>query len=406
MRVATVAGVWSDDPGMPHPEGGESLVTASGRCLPGNYWLARYWYMSAMVILLLHLLSRGIMLVGRGGARAVLAENLLLKHQLLVLNRRRRRAPRFWPVDRLLLGFASSFLNPRRLLRHAIILRPTTLLRFHRALRDLKYRLLYSSHPQRKPGPKGPDPRLIRLICDFKRRNPRFGCPRIAQHLVKTFGLQLNKDVVRRVLASHYRPEPHGGGPSWLTFLGHSKDSLWSLDLFCTESILLRTHWVLVVMDQFSRRIIGFAVQPLAVDGPALCRLFNQAIACQGQCLRLSFDHDPLFGFHRWQANLRVLGIEAIQTVPGVPVSHPFIERLIRTLRQECLDQLFYWNAADLEHKLLAFGRYYNSLRVHQGLGGDAPEERAGAPAPLVANLLNYRWQSHCRGLAELPIAA
>jgi len=110
-------------------------------------------------------------------------------------------------------------------------------------------------------------------------------------------------------MAPHYRPQHRAAGPSWLTFLGHSKNSLWSLDLFRTESILLKSHWVLVVMDQFSRRLIGFAVQPVTVDGSALCRLFNQAIAAQGQCLRLSFDHDPLFQFHRWQANLRVLGI-------------------------------------------------------------------------------------------------
>jgi putative transposase len=362
--------------------------------------------MRSLIILLVQLLSRAIKLLGTGGARAVLAENLLLRHQLLVLRRNRRRAPRFSSVGRLLIGFGSSFLKPRRLFRSAIILRPATLPRFHRALRDLNYRLLYSSHPQRKPGPKGTDPELIRPICDFKRRNPHFGCPRIAQHLAKTFDLQINQDVVRRVLATHYRPAPHSGGPSWLTFLGHNKDSLWSLDLFRTESILLRTHWVLVVMDQFTRRIIGFAVQPLTVDGPALCRLFNRAIAGQGQCLRLSFDHDPRFGFHRWQANLRVLGIQAVQTVPGVPVCHPFIERLIRTLRQECMDQLFYWNAADLEHKLLSFQHYYNSLRVHQGLGGDTPQERAGAPVLPIANLANYRWQSHCHGLFELPIAA
>ena len=96
-------------------------------------------------------------------------------------------------------------------------------------------------------------------------------------------------------------------GPSWLTLLGHTKDSLWSLDLFRTESILLRSHWVLVVMDQFTRRIIGFGVQAVAVDGPALCRMFNQAISGQGLPTRLSSDHDPLFRFHRWQANLRIL---------------------------------------------------------------------------------------------------
>ena len=158
------------------------------------------------------------------------------------------------------MGFGSSFLNPRRLLRTAIILRPATLLRFHRGLRDLKYRLLYSSHPERKPGPKGPEAELIKLICEFKERNPGFGCPRIAQHLAKTFGLSINKDVVRPVLAAHYRPQHRAAGPSWLTFLGHSKNSLWSLDLFRTESILLKSHWGLVVMDQFSRELAGHAL--------------------------------------------------------------------------------------------------------------------------------------------------
>jgi hypothetical protein len=71
----------------------------------------------------------------------------------------------------------------------------------------------------------------------------------------------VDKDVVRRILTAHYRPESDSAGPSWLTFIGHSKDSLWSCDLFRCESAMLRTYWVLVVMDQFTRRIIGFGVQ-------------------------------------------------------------------------------------------------------------------------------------------------
>lgn len=212
--------------------------------------------------------------------------------------------------------------------------------------------------------------------------------------------------MVRRVLAAHYRPQRREAGPSWLTFLGHSKESLWSVDLFRTESILLQSHSVLIVMDQFSRRLIGFAVPPITVDGPALCRMFSQAIAGQGQCLRLTFDHDPLFQFQRWEANLRVLGIEAIPTVPGVPVSHPFVEWLIRMIRQEYLDQLLFWNATDLARKLEHFQGYYNGWRRHQGLAGDTPDGKAGAPSAPIANLANYRWQEHCQGLVELPIAA
>jgi len=87
----------------------------------------------------------------------------------------------------------------------------------------------------------------------------------------------IDKDVVRRILRVHYRPESDSTDPSWLTLLGHMKDSLWSCDLFRCESATLRTHWILVVMDQFTRRIIGLGVQRGIVDGTALCRMFRRA---------------------------------------------------------------------------------------------------------------------------------
>ena len=97
------------------------------------------------------------------------------------------------------------------------------------------------------------------------------------------------------------------------------KDSLWSVDLFRCESIHLKTHWVLVVMDQFTHRIIGFGVQAGEVDGRALCRMFNKAIARQGEPKYLSSDNDPLFQYHQWQANLRILDIKEIKSVPYAP---------------------------------------------------------------------------------------
>jgi len=133
--------------------------------------------------------------------------------------------------------------------------------------------------------------------------------------------IEINKDVVRRILAARYQPEPDSAGPSWLTFLGHMKDSLWSLDLFRCESAALRTHWVLVVMDQFTRRIVGFGVHRGVVDGVALCRMFNRVIRGQTLPKYLSSDHDPLYRFHQWQANLRILEVMEIKTVPSVPLS-------------------------------------------------------------------------------------
>jgi putative transposase len=124
-----------------------------------------------------------------------------------------------------------------------------------------KYRRLFSSTPRpKKPGPKGPSDALIQAIVELKSRNPRFGCPRIALIISQTFVVAIDKNVVNRVLSKHYSPAPGGTGPSWLSFIGHTTDSLWSVDLFRCESIVLRSYWVLVVMDQFTRRLVGIGV--------------------------------------------------------------------------------------------------------------------------------------------------
>jgi transposase InsO family protein len=217
-------------------------------------------------------------------------------------------------------------------------------------LENRKYRLLFSSKRRGKPGPKGPSNELIKVVVQMKDRNQSWGCPRIAQQIALAFGIQIDKDVVRRILASHYRPKPDAGGPSWLTLIGHLKNSLWSLDLFRCESATLRTHWVLVVMDQSTRRIIRFGVQAGTVNGVTLCRMFHRAIRGHGSMPKyLSSDHDPLYKFHQWQANLRILEMTEIKTVPYVPLSHPFVERLIGTIRRECLDRTLFWTSTDLE---------------------------------------------------------
>ena len=240
----------------------------------------------------------------------------------------------------------------------------------------------------------------------MKLRNPRFGCVRIAQQISHAFGVEIDKDVVRRVLAQHYRPGNAGSSrPSWLALIAQSKDSLWSLDLFRCESILLHSYWVLVVMDIFTRRIIGFGVARDHIDGVNVCRMLNQAVAGHPRPKHLSTDHDPLFRFHRWLANLRVLEIEEIKSVPWVPVSHPFIERLIGTVRREYLDRLFFWNSVDLTRKLAAFRDYYNEFRVHRSLGGMTPARQAGAASPRPAALNCYAWQTHCQDLFKTPLA-
>ena len=133
--------------------------------------------------------------------------------------------------------------------------------------------------------------------------------------------------------------------------------------------------------------------------------MFNRAIGRQPAPTYLSSDHDPLYRFHQWQANLRILDVEAIKTVPYVPLSHPFVERLIGTIRRECLDRTLFWTAADLELKLLEFQGYVNGHRAHAGLGGLTPEPRAGEDRAR-ASVSKYRWRPHCPGLYQTPIAA
>ena len=140
-------------------------------------------------------------------------------------------------------------LRPNRLIRSAIILKPSTLLSLHQALKKRKYRLLFSPKLGKKLGPRGPSQEVIAAVLQMKQRNPTWGCPRIAQQITWAFDIRIDKDVVRRILAARYHPQPDSVGPSWLTFIGHTKDSLWSLDLFRCESATLRTHWVLVVME-------------------------------------------------------------------------------------------------------------------------------------------------------------
>jgi putative transposase len=249
-------------------------------------------------------------------------------------------------------------------------------------------------------------PGTHQAIVELKSRNPRFGCPRIARIISQTFGIDIDKNVVYRVLAKHYRPAPGRTGPSWLAFIGHTTDSLWSVDLFRCESIVLRSYWVLVVMDQFTRRLVGFGVQCGAVTGADVCRMFNAASYGQAVPRHLSTDHDPLFEAHWWTANLRIREIDEIKTVPHAPLSHPFVERLIGTVRREFLDQVLFWNGRDLERKLAEFQTYYNAAGGHASLAGHTPLAFASGHTALPADMNHVRWVSHCRGLVQLPVAA
>ena len=128
--------------------------------------------MRDLVILFIHLLVTLARLLGPGGMRSVVAESVLVKHQLLILNRSRARSPNLRTSDRLVAGLCALLIRPARLSRSAIVLKPSTLLSLHQALANRKYSLLFSSKRRGKPGPKGPSNELIKAVVEMKDRNP------------------------------------------------------------------------------------------------------------------------------------------------------------------------------------------------------------------------------------------
>jgi putative transposase len=128
-----------------------------------------------------HLLVTLAKLGRPGGLGAVAAESLAVRHQLLIIKSAQRRAPNLASWDRLVLGVCALFVSPRRLSKMTVILKTSTLLRLHHALVKRKYHLLYSPRKRLRPGPKGPSKELIGAVIEMKRRNPRFGCRKIAR---------------------------------------------------------------------------------------------------------------------------------------------------------------------------------------------------------------------------------
>ena len=149
--------------------------------------------MKELFILIAHLLTTLARLAPPGGVRSVVAESLALRHQLLVLQRRRNRAPRLAAWDRLFFGLRSLWLSPNRRMRVSIVLRPSSFVRFHQALVRCKYRLLYACKGRAKPGPKGPTAELTAAVLEMKRRNSKFGYLKIAQQLSHAFGVELEQ---------------------------------------------------------------------------------------------------------------------------------------------------------------------------------------------------------------------
>ena len=148
-----------------------------------------------------------IKIVKPGGIKAIAAENIALRQQLITLSRQYKRSPKLTTSDRILFGFLSNLISPKRWNKIAILIKPATILKFHQALVNKKYQILFSRKTPRKPDRKGPFEDLVNLIIEMKTKNPSFGYLRIAMQIQNSFNINLDKGVVRRVLDKHFGPK-------------------------------------------------------------------------------------------------------------------------------------------------------------------------------------------------------
>ena len=162
------------------------------------------------IILCLRLLSPG-------GVHAVAAENIVLRQQLITLSRSQKRVSRLTFFEKITFGLLALMISVKRLTKIAIILKSVTLPKFHKAFVNRKCRLMFSNKSTKKPGPTGPDAKLIHLIVDMKKHNPSYGYRRIAMQISNAFGIVINKDI------------------------GHMQDSLLPIDFVLTPFILKPT---------------------------------------------------------------------------------------------------------------------------------------------------------------------
>jgi len=338
----------------------------------------------------------------KDGFKKIVSENIILKQQLVVTSRKLNKCPPLNTSDRIIFSAFSLFIDVKRIPKTAIIISKETLLKFHRALIKRKYSILFGQK-SKEPGRKRISTSLRNFIVETKEKNPTYGSPKIVALVLNILNISISEETVRNILIKYYRPLP-GNGPSWLAKIGDAENKLWSLDFFRVETAFLHSLRVMVVIDQFSRKIIGFKVCKGNLTGNIICNMFEDI--CNNNCPKyLSTDNDPLFRFKTWKQDLEFYDISEIKSVPHVPFSHPFIERLIGTVRRDFTDRTILWSKRDAELKLDLYKDYYNNFRVHDSLNGKTPFEYTDKEQNRNISLNSYRWIEKCGGLFSTPAA-
>ena len=297
-------------------------------------------------------------------------EIVALRHQLTIYHRTTRR-PRIQPADRLFWSWLSRCWSGWR--SSLVFVQPRTVIAWQRKrFRDHWARLSQQGRPGRPPVAK----EIRALIRKMSEANPRWGSPRIVGELRKV-GIDVAKSTVDKYRVRSKQPP----SPTWKTFLRTHVTDLASIDFFVVPTVRFKVLFVLVILAHHRRKVVHFNVteHPTAQwTGQQIIEAFPWDTAPK----YLLRDRDSVYG-SEFQRRVRSMGIEEMLTAPRSPWQNAFVERVIGTIRHDCLDHVVVLNERHLKRMLSSYFNYYHRWRTHLSLEMDSPESRALQPPCL-----------------------
>jgi hypothetical protein len=319
--------------------------------------------------------------IGLFRSRATLeAEIVALRHQLNVLRRKSPKRPAFSNFDRLI--FACLYRISPRIVNALVIVKPETVIRWHGA----GFRFFWRWKSRSRGGrPKVPL-EIRQLIREMSLANPLWGAPRIHGELLK-LGIDVGQTSVAKYMARQRKPPSQG----WKTFLRNHADGLASMDLFVVPTLSFRLLYGLLILWHGRRRILwlGVTAHPSA---EWVAWQLTEACGWEWNPSYIVRDRDRVYG-EIFTRRLRAMGIRDRPTAPRSPWQNGHTERLIGSIRRECLDHVVVFGERHLRHLLLSYMAYYNGARTHLSLNKDAPVPRAVQaighilPTPILGGL-------------------
>jgi len=310
------------------------------------------------------LLSPVAVLIGRLMPDDRDREILALRQQVLIPQRRLGKRPRLSRSERLALLLACLRMRKQQVLNALLIVKPATLVGWHRQI----VRRHWTFKQKRKPGRPPIDPDAEKLVVQIARENLGWGYTKIAGEVRKLGYPTIGRSTVERILKRHgLAPRPHHGGLSWADFLRHYGQFIWACDFFTVTTATLRTYYVLFFIEVSTRRIVYWNVSEHPDGDWVVQQLRNLSILHDDLPRYLIHDRDSKFTAPA-DGLLRAMGTKPVLLPPRSPDLNGRAERWIRTARDECLDHIIILNERHLRWALGESVRYYNARRPHRSL--------------------------------------